>query len=92
MKKMSILVITLFLFISVIPIPYILRKNLIKLKNINKDKVNKENNHVPRNLENDNYIILYYNKDCYYNYGFLNKYRNGIDFIIIENNKNKMKI
>ena len=56
MKKMSILVITLFLFISVIPIPYILRKNLIKLKNINKDKVNKENNHVPRNLENDNYI------------------------------------
>ena len=39
-------------------------------------------------LDNDNYIILYFNKDCYYSYGFVNEYRNDIDFIINENNKN----
>ena len=47
------------------------------------------NREVQRNLDYDNYIILYFNKDCYYPYGFVNIYRNDIDFIINKKNKKK---
>ena len=45
--------------------------------------------HNPRNLENNNYIVLYFNHDCLYSSGFVNEYRNDIDFII--NRRNNMK-
>ena len=47
------------------------------------------NSQFKRNLDYDNYIILYFNKDCYYPYGFVNIYRNDIDFIINKKNKKK---
>ena len=88
MEKISFLMIYLFFFRFVMPIPHKLRKDLAKLKMINKDRVNGLKSQISRNLENDNYIVLYFTQDCYYSSGFVNEYRNDIDFIINENNKN----
>ena len=78
----------LFLFKLVIIAPNILRQDLTKFKMINKDNINNVKRQITRNLEKDNYIVLYFIQDCYYSSGFVNEYRNDIDFIINENNKN----
>ena len=46
-----------------------------------KDNINRK---VPRILESDNYIVLYFNQDCYYSSRFGNDYRKDIDNIINE--------
>ena len=61
------------------------RKDLIKFKMTDKDSVDKK---ISRNLENDNYIVIYFNQDCYYGSGFQNIKRDNIDFIINEEYKN----
>ena len=88
MEKISFLMIYLFFFRFVMPIPHESKKDLTKLKMINKDSINELKSQISRNLENDNYIVLYFTQDCYYSSGFVNEYRNDIDFIINENNKN----
>ena len=85
---MDILSINLFLIIVLISSPLIFGKNITKLKMINKDNILNINNQKRRNVENDNYIILYFNQDCNYSYGFINYYRYDIDYIINKNNKN----
>ena len=80
--------INISLIILIILVSYSKGKNLTILNMINKDNVNSVNSQIPRNLENDNYILLYFNQDCSYSSGFVNEYRNEIDFIINENNKN----
>ena len=51
--------------------------------------VNGLNSRFKRYLNDDNYIILYFNHDCTYSSGFGNSRRNDIDFIIEENKKYK---
>ena len=63
MKKMDILMIYLFLIILVIPKPHNRKKNLNILKLINKKRANNMNKQFKRNLDNDNYMILYFNRD-----------------------------
>ena len=50
---------------------------------------------VPRDLEEindyDTFLILYFNKDCIYENGFKNDYRNGISFIINRENNTKLR-
>ena len=60
-------------------------RNIPKYKRTNKYITNKA---FPRNLEDDNYIIIIFNQDCYYSSGFLNIKRHNIDYIINEENKN----
>ena len=92
--------INLFLIILVMPKPHNIRKNLKNSNVINKDSSNNANEQFKRNLNDDNYMILYFNQDCSYPNGFVktnnyflslfdNVYRNDVDFIIISNNKNK---
>ena len=83
---MKIFIIYLYLIILVCPLPYALRKDLTKHSLTSKDSAKKE---FLRNLENDNYIIIYFNKDCYYPSGFTNIFRNNISYIF--NDKTKMK-
>ena len=64
----------------------ILGKNLTKYKIINENNMEGQ---TPRNLESDNYMVIYFNKDCKYSSGFVNIFRNDIDFII--NKKNYLK-
>ena len=91
----------LFLIILVMPKPHNIRKNL-KISNvINKDSSNNANEQFKRNLNDDNYMILYFNQDCSYPNGFVktnkllssslfdNVYRNDVDFITIGNNYKK---
>ena len=59
MKK-SILIMILYLFILIGLLPHNLGKNLTKFKITNKNNAKAK---VPRNLESDNYIVLYFNKD-----------------------------
>ena len=54
-------------------------RNVSKNKRTNKYITNKA---FPRNLEDDNYIIIIFNQDCYYSSGFLNIKRHNIDYII----------
>ena len=89
MGKMDILFVNLFLIILLISSPLIFGKNITKLKIINKNNIFNINNQEKRNLENDNYIILYFNHDCIYSNGFVNYYRYDIDYIINKNNRNK---
>ena len=62
-----------------------LGKNFTKFKMLHKDNVNIS---TSRNLEKDNYIILYFNQDCNYSSGFVNEFRYDIDFIINKKNRN----
>ena len=39
---------------------------------------------IEANLCIDNYIIVYYQRDADYNYGFINKYRNSFSFVIYQ--------
>ena len=64
------------------PLP-ILGKNKTKFKMLHKDNVNFS---TSRNLEEDNYIVLYFNRKCYYSSGFLNYFRYDIDFIVNKKN------
>ena len=87
---MNVLLNNLFLIILVMLTSHSTEENANKLKKL-KEKINyKIHEKVQRNLENDNYIILYFNRDCSYTSGFVNVYRNDIDFII-SGNKNYMK-
>jgi len=79
MGKMDILFVNLFLIILLISSPLIFGKNITKLKIINKNNIFNINNQEKRNLENDNYIILYFNHDFIYSNGFANYYRYDID-------------
>ena len=45
------------------------------------------NDNFLRDLETDNYIIIYFNQSCNYLSGFENQYRNNISFIINEEEK-----
>ena len=63
----------------------ILGKNLTKFKMLYKDNVIIS---ISRNLEKDNYIVLYFNQDCNHSSGFANEYRSDIDFIINKININ----
>ena len=62
-----------------------LGKNLTKFKMLYKDNINSS---TSRNLEEDNYIVLYFNQDCNYSSGFVNEFRYDIDFIINKKNRN----
>ena len=73
------------LIILLVSASQILGKNLTKFKMLHKDNVNIS---TSRNLEKDNYIVLYFNQNCYYSSGFVNKYRSDIDFIINKLNIN----
>ena len=75
-KKRRIFIINIYFFILLGSISNNLGKDLIK--------------NVPRNLENehDNYIVLYYNSDCSYQYGFKNSYRSDIAYLINKENNN----
>ena len=75
-KKRRIFIINIFFLILLGSISNNLGKDLIK--------------NVPRNLENehDNYIVLYYNSDCSYQYGFKNSYRSDIAYLINKENNN----
>ena len=86
---MSLIIIYLSLIILVLPKPYSIGKNLNNLNMINKDKVNKMNDRFKRNLNDDNFMILYFNQDCQYSSGFglESTYRNDVDFIINGNIK-----
>ena len=52
------------------------------LKNLKIEEEVSVHSHTPRNLENNNYIVLYFNHDFFYSSGFVNEYRNDIDFFI----------
>ena len=78
MKK-SILIMILYLFILIGLLPHNSGKKLAKFKITNKNNAKAK---VPRNLESDNYIVLYFNKDYTYSGGFQNSYRNDINYII----------
>ena len=54
---------------------------------MSKDNVNIQ---TPRNLENDNYMVLYFNQDCEYAHGFAYFERYDIDFIIDRKNNINM--
>ena len=86
---MSLIIIYLSLIILVLPKPYSIGKYLNNLNMINKDKVNKMNDRFKRNLNDDNFMILYFNQDCQYSSGFglESRYRNDVDFIINGNIK-----
>ena len=86
---MSLIIIYLSLIILVLPKPYSIGKYLNNLNMINKDKVNKMNDRFKRNLNDDNFMILYFNQDCQYSSGFglESTYRNDVDFIINGNIK-----
>ena len=86
---MSLVIICLSLIILVLPKPYSIGKYLNNLNMINKDKVNKMNDRFKRNLNDDNFMILYFNQDCQYSSGFglESTYRNDVDFIINGNIK-----
>ena len=86
---MSLIIIYYSLFILVLPKPYSIGKYLNNLNMINKDKVNKMNDRFKRNLNDDNFMILYFNQDCQYSSGFglESTYRNDVDFIINGNIK-----
>ena len=60
MKKMSALIKNLFFIILVIPISHSIINNLNKLKMFNKDKFNNASSKIRKNLQNDNYIVIYY--------------------------------
>ena len=79
----------LSLTILVLPKPHSIGKNLNNLKIVNKNNINDVNEQFKRNLNDHNYMILYFNQDCYYSSGFVNTFRTDVDFIIIGNNKNK---
>ena len=79
MIKIRIFVISLFFIILVRSVPHNLGKDLTKINM--KDKDNSYSK-AQRNLKNDNYIVLYFNQDCYYSSGFVNDYRKDIDYII----------
>ena len=81
MRKILFFVMNLYLIILE---GFNFRKDLIKFKMANKDSIDKK---FPRNLEYDNYIVLYFNKDCYYASGFQNIKRDNINFIINEEYK-----
>ena len=82
MKKILFFVMNLYLIILE---GFNFRKDLIKFKMKDNNSVD---NKFLRNLENDNYIVIYFNQDCYYSSGFQNIKRDNIDFIINEENKN----
>ena len=48
-------------------------RNISNLKIINKDSANSLNEQFKRNLNDDNYMILYFNQECKYSSGFTNK-------------------
>ena len=87
MEKMAILVVNLLLIISVMSSSHNFRKNLTMFELINQDSVNSMIGLTQRKLETDNYIVLYFEQDCSYSSGFVNGYRNDIDFIINKNKK-----
>ena len=64
------------------PLP-ILGKNKTKFKMLHKDNVNFS---TSRNLEEDNYIVLNFNRKCNYSSGFSNYFRYDINFIINKKN------
>ena len=78
---MGIFIIYLYLIILACPLPYALRKDLTKHSIASKDTAKRD---FSRNLENDNYIIIYFNEKCSYFFGFQNEYRNNITYIIDE--------
>ena len=57
---MSALIKNLFFIILVIPISHSIINNLNKLKMFNKDKFNNASSKIRKNLQNDNYIVIYY--------------------------------
>ena len=67
------------LIIFLVSTSQMLGKNFTKFKMLYKDNINSP---TSRNLENDNYIVLYFNQDCNYSSGFVNQFRYDIDFII----------
>ena len=66
------------LIIFLVSASQMLEKNLTKFKMLYKDNVNIS---ISRNLEKDNYIVLYFIQDCNYSSGFVNEYRYDIYFI-----------
>ena len=70
---MSILMINLSLIILVMSKPISKFRNASNLKIINKESANGLNEQFKRNLNDDNYMILYFNQDCKYSSGFTNK-------------------
>ena len=84
-KKMGIFFIYFYLIALIRSAPHNLGKNLSRFNIASKDSIKVRS----RNLENDNYIIIYFNKDCYYPSGFTNIFRNNISYIF--NDKTKMK-
>ena len=66
--KMNIgfIIIYLFFFTLVGSLAHSLGKNITKFKKVYKDNINRK---VPIILESDNYIVIYFNQDCYYSYG-----------------------
>ena len=64
------------------------------LKNFEKNELNEIKFHEngQRYLEDefDNFMILYYEEDCYYYGGFKNEFRNDIRFIINRENNNNL--
>ena len=85
MLKKKIFVISLYLIILIRSVPHNLGKDLTKFNIKDKDISYSK---AQRNLGNDNYILLYFNKDLYYNAGFGNAYRIDIDYIINVKNNN----
>ena len=73
------------LIIFLVSTSQMLGKNFTKFKMLYKDNINSP---TSRNLENDNYIVLYFNQDCNYSSGFVNDFRYDIDFIINKKNIN----
>ena len=88
--NLKIFVICLYFIKLIKSFNHTIGKNFTKLKMKHKENIN---NKILRNLENDednnnddidNYISIYFNKDCTYPYGFENDYREGIDYIFTE--------
>ena len=78
MEKINISIKNLYFILLIAFVSCNLRKDLTKFNISNK---------VIRNLENKNYIIIYFNQNCSYPSGFGNIYRNNIDFIVNEEDK-----
>ena len=88
--NLKIFIICLYFIKLIKSFNHTIGKNFTKLKMKHKENIN---NKILRNLENDedndnddidNYISIYFNKDCTYPYGFENDYREGIDYIFTE--------
>ena len=75
----SILITILNIFILIGSLPHNLGNKLTKLKIPIKNSPKEK---TPRNLESDNYIVLYFNQDFSYSGGFQNSVRDNISYII----------